>query len=145
MFTSPNTAWTDCFNQGCAREFRTNDWTYLPRETDLVYAGAGSEVGEKLRHWRWGMADSHPTRVERRVCQQDGRMKGPECLMRSVCEEMEEMGEGWSVRESVFKERMGWREGELVDDGGRWCEGGEYGRVCREDPLRGGGKGRVDL
>lgn len=31
MFDDRNTGWNDCFSQGCNREFRSDDWWYLPR------------------------------------------------------------------------------------------------------------------
>ena len=69
MFSTRNTGWNDPFSQGCSREFRSNDWRYLPTgRGDLVFAGTTSDLGRKIQSVNWGSATSNPTVVEQGVC-----------------------------------------------------------------------------
>lgn len=69
MFTTRNTNWNDRGSQGCAREFRSNDWRYLPGGKDtLLFAGGQSELGKKIATFSWGSATSNPTVVEQKAC-----------------------------------------------------------------------------
>ena len=69
MFTTRNSNWNDPTSQGCARAFRSGDWWRMPSSrADLVYVGAGSEVGNRISAMNWGSATSTPAVVEGKVC-----------------------------------------------------------------------------
>ncbi|RPA79350.1 hypothetical protein BJ508DRAFT_308453 [Ascobolus immersus RN42] len=141
MFKDRKTTWNDCFSQGCAREYRSSDWWFLPGKKELVYAGVGSGAGDAMEGMEWGKADSYPTAVERKVCRADGKMRGPNCWARSPCEEMEGMGDDWSIETSVHKDKMGWTSSDVYSAGNGKC--GDEG-TCHEDVEK-SSEGRLDL
>lgn len=68
MFSTRNTGFNDPFSQGCTREFRSNDWWYLPKAEDLIHTGVNSTAGAEISKFKWGSADSTPPIVEGKVC-----------------------------------------------------------------------------
>ena len=68
MFSTRNTGYNDPLSQGCTREFRSNDWWYLPKVDDLIHAGVNSTAGAEIASFNWGSADSTPPIVESKIC-----------------------------------------------------------------------------
>ncbi|KAI5789698.1 hypothetical protein DFH27DRAFT_614318 [Peziza echinospora] len=68
MFSQRNTAFNDRISQGCGREFRSDDWWYMPKRVDMVPAGNGTVEGDRMKSKNWGSANSGPWVVELKVC-----------------------------------------------------------------------------
>lgn len=68
MFAQRNTGFNDQFSQGCGREYRSDDWFYMPQFDTLVPGGNGTPEGNRMRVFNWGSADSGPFAVEDKIC-----------------------------------------------------------------------------
>lgn len=73
MFSQKNTGFNDRLSQGCGREYRSDDWYYMPHKETLIPGGNGTPEGEKMKKVDWGSANSGPWAVEGGIC---GAKKG---------------------------------------------------------------------
>lgn len=67
-YDTKETHWRDSISQGCLREYRSDDWWYLPTEKDLVWAASESPYGKRLASFDWGSATGGPWAVEDSIC-----------------------------------------------------------------------------
>jgi len=73
FFDTQETRWRDSVSQGCQREYRDDDWWYVPEPQDLVWAAKESPEAARLRAFNWGAATGVPWVVEDGICdKQDG-------------------------------------------------------------------------
>ena len=68
FFDTQETRWKDSISQGCQREFRNNEWWYMPEFEDMVWAAKESPEGMKLATFNWGEATGVPWVVEDGIC-----------------------------------------------------------------------------
>jgi len=67
-FDTKETDWRDSVSQGCQREYRTNDWWFLPGDSEMVWAAKESPEGKRMAGFNWGSATGGPWVAEDTIC-----------------------------------------------------------------------------
>ncbi|CCX33375.1 hypothetical protein FPQ18DRAFT_287940 [Pyronema domesticum] len=67
-YDTKETGWRDSISQGCQREYRSDQWWYLPTEDDMIWAAKESPEGKRMATFDWGSATGGPWVVEDDIC-----------------------------------------------------------------------------
>ncbi|KAF8250908.1 hypothetical protein K440DRAFT_616554 [Wilcoxina mikolae CBS 423.85] len=67
-YDTRETRWRDSFSQGCQREYRSNDWWFLPSKDEMIWAARESPEGQKMASLDWGSATGGPWVAEDTIC-----------------------------------------------------------------------------